>query len=60
MYESIGYTLTKMLSEIGGLASLCYAVAKVCSFVLTKDAFLGSLIEVLFRVRTSETKETEA
>ena len=52
MYESSGYTLTTMLSDVGGFATLLYAFARIGSTLIAKEMLLGSLIMKLFRVRS--------
>ena len=44
IYESSGYRLATMLSEIGGLASFLYAFTMVCTRFVAKDRLTGSLI----------------
>ena len=51
--ESSGYTLAQMLSDVGGLASILYASARVTTRFFSEDLFFGSLIEVLFRLKTN-------
>lgn len=49
MYESFGYSLATMLSEIGGLASIVYAFAQILVFFVARNWFIGSLIQIMFR-----------
>ena len=52
LYESSGYTLPTMLSEIGGLASLLFYFSKYSSRFLSRDKLFGALIEALYRIKT--------
>ena len=39
-----GYSLFTMFSEIGGLASFCYAFARISTKKIAKSWFIGTMI----------------
>ena len=42
--EASGYSLIMMFSEIGGLASFCYAFARISTKKIAKSWFIGTMI----------------
>ena len=59
MFETVGYTLTTLLSEVGGLASFLYAFARFTARYFAREGLLGSLIQVLFRLKPSQSTMQE-
>ena len=56
--EASGYSLIMMLSEIGGLASFCYAFSRVCTRKIARNWFIGTMIQQLFRVRSPNSSQS--
>ena len=57
MFELSGYTLTAMISEVGGFFSILFAVSSSSVYFFAKDEFWGSLIQALFRIKQSSSPE---
>lgn len=51
IYESSGYSVVDMLSEVGGLVAALYSIARVITQYFARNTLVGSLIEILFRVK---------
>ena len=45
------YSMVKLLSELGGLASILFGLSRILTQKVAKNWFIGELIEKLFRVR---------